>query len=175
MKSLLLAHMRLVIRVHENNARRRYLIFREPSRGIITLLLVQIFSPLQDIFNAVLKQHPYLVYNLPCQWNVQLSENTRSEKCYREVSNLKVMCAIHRVLLVTSTVRTSILLQRADSFTPKSLIAMLKSLVTISTWLQRTIFVASLSFCKRDLVYSSFVFSVHYLNFWTIKPVKSIP
>ena len=45
---------------------------------------------LQDIFNTVLKQHPYLVYRLPCQWNVQLSENTRSEQCYSEVSDLKV-------------------------------------------------------------------------------------
>ncbi|XP_076351503.1 xylosyl- and glucuronyltransferase LARGE1-like isoform X2 [Tachypleus tridentatus] len=33
----------------------------------------------QDIINAVLKQHPYLIYRLPCQWNVQLSDNTLSE------------------------------------------------------------------------------------------------
>ena len=33
----------------------------------------------QDIFNAVLKQNPYLIYKLPCQWNVQLSDNTLSE------------------------------------------------------------------------------------------------
>ncbi|XP_041366032.1 LARGE xylosyl- and glucuronyltransferase 1-like [Gigantopelta aegis] len=45
----------------------------------------------QDIFNAVLKQHPYLVYRLPCQWNVQLSENTRSEQCYSEVADLKII------------------------------------------------------------------------------------
>uniref|UniRef100_A0A1B6CYE9 LARGE xylosyl- and glucuronyltransferase 1 n=1 Tax=Clastoptera arizonana TaxID=38151 RepID=A0A1B6CYE9_9HEMI len=45
----------------------------------------------QDIFNAVIKQHPYLVMNLPCQWNVQLSDNTRSESCYTEVTDLKVI------------------------------------------------------------------------------------
>jgi hypothetical protein len=45
----------------------------------------------QDIFNAVIKQHPYLVYNLPCQWNVQLGDNTRSELCYTEVTDLKVI------------------------------------------------------------------------------------
>lgn len=28
----------------------------------------------QDIFNAIIKQHPYLVIDLPCQWNVQLSD-----------------------------------------------------------------------------------------------------
>lgn len=44
----------------------------------------------QDIFNAIIKQHPYLIYNLPCQWNVQLSDNTRSELCYTEVTDLKV-------------------------------------------------------------------------------------
>ncbi|CAL1265883.1 unnamed protein product [Larinioides sclopetarius] len=45
----------------------------------------------QDIFNAVLKQHPYLIYKLPCQWNVQLSDNTLSEICYTEVQDLKVI------------------------------------------------------------------------------------
>lgn len=36
----------------------------------------------QDIFNGLLKQHPSLVHRLPCQWNLQLSDNTRSEICY---------------------------------------------------------------------------------------------
>ena len=31
----------------------------------------------QDIFNGLLKQHPSLVHRLPCQWNLQLSDNTR--------------------------------------------------------------------------------------------------
>lgn len=45
----------------------------------------------QDIFNAVIKQNPDLVHHLPCQWNVQLSDNTRSEQCYMEVSDLKII------------------------------------------------------------------------------------
>lgn len=45
----------------------------------------------QDIFNAVIKENPDLVYHLPCQWNVQLSDNTRSEQCYTEVSDLKII------------------------------------------------------------------------------------
>ncbi|NXG85120.1 LARG2 glucuronyltransferase, partial [Stercorarius parasiticus] len=45
----------------------------------------------QDIFNAVIKQDPSLVYRLPCFWNVQLSDHTRSEQCYTEVSDLKVI------------------------------------------------------------------------------------
>ncbi|XP_071965746.1 xylosyl- and glucuronyltransferase LARGE1-like [Antedon mediterranea] len=46
----------------------------------------------QDIFNAVIKNHPHIVYNLPCSWNVQLSEHTRSELCYTELSDIQ---AIH--------------------------------------------------------------------------------
>ncbi|XP_077994436.1 xylosyl- and glucuronyltransferase LARGE2s-like [Glandiceps talaboti] len=45
----------------------------------------------QDIINAVIKQHPDIVYQLPCAWNVQLSENTRSESCYTEISDIKVI------------------------------------------------------------------------------------
>uniref|UniRef100_A0A8C8RIC4 LARGE xylosyl- and glucuronyltransferase 2 n=1 Tax=Pelusios castaneus TaxID=367368 RepID=A0A8C8RIC4_9SAUR len=45
----------------------------------------------QDIFNAVIKQSPLLVYQLPCFWNVQLSDHTLSEQCYSEVSDLKVI------------------------------------------------------------------------------------
>lgn len=44
----------------------------------------------QDIFNAFIKQNPVLVHQLPCFWNVQLSDHTRSEQCYTEVSDLKV-------------------------------------------------------------------------------------
>src|SRR4029434_1290590 len=45
---------------------------------------------LQDIFNAVIKQNPFLVHQLPCFWNVQLSGHTRSEKCYKDVADIKV-------------------------------------------------------------------------------------
>lgn len=43
----------------------------------------------QDIFNAVIKEHPGLVRPLPCVWNVQLSEHTLAEHCYSEASDLK--------------------------------------------------------------------------------------
>ncbi|CAN7938798.1 unnamed protein product [Ixodes hexagonus] len=49
----------------------------------------------QDIFNAMLKQHTDLLYRLPCQWNVQLGDNTLSEAsthlCYSEVQELKII------------------------------------------------------------------------------------
>ncbi|XP_061885639.1 xylosyl- and glucuronyltransferase LARGE2s isoform X2 [Entelurus aequoreus] len=45
----------------------------------------------QDIFNAFIKQNPVLVHQLPCFWNVQLSDHTRSELCYTDVSDLKVI------------------------------------------------------------------------------------
>ncbi|KAI2804333.1 hypothetical protein RDWZM_007773 [Blomia tropicalis] len=46
----------------------------------------------QDIFNAVIKQYPYIIYTLPCQWNVQLSDNTLSDSlCYTDVQDLKII------------------------------------------------------------------------------------
>ncbi|XP_048215482.1 xylosyl- and glucuronyltransferase LARGE2 isoform X2 [Perognathus longimembris pacificus] len=45
----------------------------------------------QDIFNAVIKEHPGLVRALPCVWNVQLSDHTLAEGCYSEASDLKVI------------------------------------------------------------------------------------
>lgn len=36
------------------------------------------------------QERPEIVYNLPCQWNVQLSDNTRSELCYLELTDIKV-------------------------------------------------------------------------------------
>lgn len=44
----------------------------------------------QDIFNAVIREHADIVYTLPCQWNVQLSENTKSDLCYEDISDIKV-------------------------------------------------------------------------------------
>ncbi|EHB00272.1 Glycosyltransferase-like protein LARGE2, partial [Heterocephalus glaber] len=45
----------------------------------------------QDIFNAVIKEHPGLVQSLPCVWNVQLSDHTLAERCYLEAADLKVI------------------------------------------------------------------------------------
>ncbi|XP_076970628.1 xylosyl- and glucuronyltransferase LARGE2 isoform X2 [Tamandua tetradactyla] len=45
----------------------------------------------QDIFNAVIKEHPGLVQPLPCVWNVQLSDHTLAEHCYSGASDLKVI------------------------------------------------------------------------------------
>lgn len=59
------------------------------EKDLTTLLSTSLAD--QDIFNAIIKTHPDLVYNLPCQWNVQLSDNTRSELCYTEVTDLKVI------------------------------------------------------------------------------------
>lgn len=46
----------------------------------------------QDIFNCVIKEIPTIVYKLPCTWNVQLSENSQAESCYRkQIYNVKVV------------------------------------------------------------------------------------
>lgn len=44
----------------------------------------------------MIKQNPFLVHQLPCFWNVQLSDHTRSEKCYKDVSDLKVRPCLPR-------------------------------------------------------------------------------
>lgn len=44
----------------------------------------------------MIKQNPFLVHQLPCFWNVQLSDHTRSEKCYKDVSDLKVSSQVQR-------------------------------------------------------------------------------
>lgn len=46
----------------------------------------------------MIKQNPFLVHQLPCFWNVQLSDHTRSEKCYKDVSDLKVSPDTHTTL-----------------------------------------------------------------------------
>ncbi|XP_005089411.2 LARGE xylosyl- and glucuronyltransferase 1 [Aplysia californica] len=59
------------------------------EKELMSMLAVSLAD--QDIFNTVIKQHDYLVYKLPCQWNVQLSMNTQSEQCYSEASDLKII------------------------------------------------------------------------------------
>lgn len=45
----------------------------------------------QDIFNAVLRRQSELLYRLPCQWNVQLSDNSLSDTlCYTKHKNQPV-------------------------------------------------------------------------------------
>jgi len=62
--------------------------------GMFVCLMLIWYCQLQDILNAVVLDNPGLVRRLPCQWNVQLSDNTLSEQCYTEVSNLKVSFVI---------------------------------------------------------------------------------
>ncbi|KAM8971448.1 xylosyl- and glucuronyltransferase LARGE2 isoform 3-T3 [Sarcophilus harrisii] len=59
------------------------------ERELLTMLATSLAD--QDVFNAVIKQHPWLVHPLPCSWNVQLSDHTRAEQCYLEGSDLKVI------------------------------------------------------------------------------------
>ncbi|XP_022363249.1 LARGE xylosyl- and glucuronyltransferase 2 isoform X1 [Enhydra lutris kenyoni] len=59
------------------------------TRELLTLPATSLAD--QDIFNAVIKEHPGLVQPLPCIWNVQLSDHTLAERCYSEASDLKVI------------------------------------------------------------------------------------
>ncbi|XP_036041348.1 LARGE xylosyl- and glucuronyltransferase 2 isoform X3 [Onychomys torridus] len=59
------------------------------KRQLLTLTATSLAD--QDIFNAVIKEHPELVHPLPCVWNVQLSDHTLAERCYLEAADLKVI------------------------------------------------------------------------------------
>ncbi|XP_059730634.1 xylosyl- and glucuronyltransferase LARGE2 isoform X5 [Bos taurus] len=59
------------------------------TRELLTLPATSLAD--QDIFNAVIKEHPWLVQPLPCMWNVQLSDHTLAERCYSEAPDLKVI------------------------------------------------------------------------------------
>ncbi|XP_058161433.1 xylosyl- and glucuronyltransferase LARGE2 isoform X1 [Dasypus novemcinctus] len=59
------------------------------KRELLTLPATSLAD--QDIFNAVIKEHPGLVQPLPCVWNVQLSDHTLAERCYSQASDLKVI------------------------------------------------------------------------------------
>ncbi|XP_026970678.1 xylosyl- and glucuronyltransferase LARGE2 isoform X6 [Sagmatias obliquidens] len=59
------------------------------TRELLTLPATSLAD--QDIFNAIIKEHPWLVQPLPCVWNVQLSDHTLAERCYSEASDLKVI------------------------------------------------------------------------------------
>ena len=45
----------------------------------------------QDVINAVIKEHPNIHYMMPCAWNVQLSEHSLSEYCYRDAEEFKII------------------------------------------------------------------------------------
>ncbi|KAG6459736.1 hypothetical protein O3G_MSEX011570 [Manduca sexta] len=46
----------------------------------------------QDIINAIIKKNPRLVYNISCQYNVQMSTKTLAKNCYGEdKNNVKIL------------------------------------------------------------------------------------
>ncbi|KAM3919319.1 LOW QUALITY PROTEIN: xylosyl- and glucuronyltransferase LARGE2 [Leptodactylus fuscus] len=60
------------------------------ERELMNMLSTSL-SCIQDIFNAVIKSAPALVYELPCYWNVQLSDHTRPLSNATELADLKVI------------------------------------------------------------------------------------
>lgn len=45
----------------------------------------------QDIINAVIKERPFIVYKIKCTWNIQLSDHTISDICYRDTSQISII------------------------------------------------------------------------------------
>ncbi|XP_076296402.1 xylosyl- and glucuronyltransferase LARGE1 isoform X2 [Lasioglossum baleicum] len=45
----------------------------------------------QDVINAVIKEHPSIIHKIECTWNVQLSDHTISDLCYRDTSQISIV------------------------------------------------------------------------------------
>ena len=45
----------------------------------------------QDIINTVIKYHPHIVWRLSCEWNIQLSDHSRSSECYFNTTNYNII------------------------------------------------------------------------------------
>lgn len=45
----------------------------------------------QDIINAVIKEHPSMLREIKCTWNIQLSDHTISDLCYRDTSQINIV------------------------------------------------------------------------------------
>lgn len=44
----------------------------------------------QDVINAVINEQPNIVYKIECTWNIQLSDHTISDMCYRDTNHINV-------------------------------------------------------------------------------------
>ncbi|EGI59897.1 Glycosyltransferase-like protein LARGE1 [Acromyrmex echinatior] len=42
----------------------------------------------QDVINAVINEQPSIVYKIECTWNIQLSDHTLSDICYRDTNRI---------------------------------------------------------------------------------------
>jgi len=44
----------------------------------------------QDVINAMINEQPSIVYKIECTWNIQLSDHTLSDMCYRDTNHMNV-------------------------------------------------------------------------------------
>ncbi|XP_011063367.1 PREDICTED: glycosyltransferase-like protein LARGE2 isoform X1 [Acromyrmex echinatior] len=45
----------------------------------------------QDVINAVINEQPSIVYKIECTWNIQLSDHTLSDICYRDTNRINIL------------------------------------------------------------------------------------
>lgn len=69
-------------------------LWRQVAEKELTTMLT---TPLadQDVVNAVVKDHPAILGELPCLWNVQLSFNTLSKSCYSSRPHVRFHTCIY--------------------------------------------------------------------------------
>lgn len=44
----------------------------------------------QDVINAMINEQPNIVHRIECTWNIQLSDHTLSDTCYRDINRINV-------------------------------------------------------------------------------------
>ncbi|XP_070168116.1 xylosyl- and glucuronyltransferase LARGE1 isoform X2 [Polyergus mexicanus] len=45
----------------------------------------------QDVINAMINEQPNIVYKVECTWNIQLSDHTISDMCYRDTNRINIL------------------------------------------------------------------------------------
>ncbi|GAB1865524.1 Glycosyltransferase-like protein LARGE1 [Camponotus japonicus] len=45
----------------------------------------------QDVINAVINEQPNIVHEIDCTWNIQLSDHTISDTCYRDTNRINIL------------------------------------------------------------------------------------
>lgn len=70
----------------------------------------------QDVINAVINEQSWIVYKIECTWNIQLSDHTISDTCYRDTNRINVRSVCNSDYTVSSGARMGIDFDPARSF-----------------------------------------------------------
>lgn len=94
---VMLMHLR---RLRDRNFARSW---ENATRNVLKHILETSLAD-QDVINAVIHEDPTIVHRIECIWNIQLSDHTLSEMCYRDSDRINVrfvtLCVTFRLLVL---------------------------------------------------------------------------